>query len=132
MIVGRHSPLLPSTISGLEDSPPHKLDINLGTTNFWKYRQIPKGPEGRTFNPQVQSPTDPTKPLEFRDPVFMETETAEGLTHFGKARTGEANDITPQPAKLARIGNIVRDIGKRMESMKEKSQEKEKAKLSSK
>ena len=130
--VGRQSLLFPVTIDSVEeDKSVSKPEVLLGTTTFWKYRQIPKGPQGLTFEPQVSVPLDPTQPLEFRDPAFVETPTTAKLTHFGKARTGEGNDITPNPEKLAKLGQTIKDIRKQLATLKGDRENKEKVKLDS-
>ena len=129
---GRQSLLVPITIDTVEeDKSVSKPEVLLGTTAFWKYRQIPKGPQGLTFEPQVAAPPDPTQPLEFRDPAFVETPTTAKLTHFGKARTGEGNDITPNPEKLAKLGHTIKDIRKKLAAVKGDRDNKDKVKLDS-
>ena len=129
---GRQSLLVPITIDTVEeDKSVSKPEVLLGTTTFWKYRQIPKGPQGLTFEPQVAAPPDPTQPLEFRDPAFVETPTTAKLTHFGKARTGEGNDITPNPEKLAKLGHTIKDIRKKLAAVKGDRDNKDKVKLDS-
>lgn len=130
--VGRHSPLVPATIDCVEEEKSAtKPEVLLGNTSFWKYRRTPKGPEGLTFEPQVVPPTDPTKPLEFRDPAFVKSTTTARLSHFGKARIGEGNDTTPDPEKLAKLGCRIKDLGQQIAAITEERHNKEKVKLSS-
>lgn len=132
-VVGPQSPSIPLTIDDIDESSrPLKTELDVGITSFWKYRQIPKGPQGQIFDRQVHLQTDPTQPLKFKDPAFVESSAASNLSHFGKARIGEGNDTTPNPQKLVKIGLEVRDISKKMKALSNKAQEREKAKLSSK
>lgn len=130
--VGSRSPTVPVTVDEIEDNQTAgKPEVLLGNTTFWKYKQIPKGPQGLTFERQVAPPQDPSQPLEFQDPAFVASANTAQLTHFGKARIGEGNDTTPDPEKLAKLGHTIRDLGRRMTEIKDEKHSKEKIKLSS-
>ena len=55
------------------------------------------------------------------------------LTHFGKPRVGEGNDMTPKPEKLLQLGNEIDELTQKMSKLGDTSTDrKEKMKISGK
>lgn len=105
--------------------------VDSSYNSFWQYRKEPKGPQGRTFDISVPVVDNPHEPIKFRDPAFSGGEQL-ALTHFGKPRVGEGNDMTPNPEKLLHLGNEIEELTQKMSSLGESSSDrKEKMKISS-
>ncbi|CAH0391984.1 unnamed protein product [Bemisia tabaci] len=83
---------------------------------FWQYNVQSKGPKGQRLVLNTK-PEDPHFLNEITDPVFSPQCAVQGIKHSGKARKGDGNDLTPNPAKLHVIGkeldkltHIIHDI----------------------
>ena len=100
--------------------------------SFWQYRREAKGPQGRKFEIDVPTVANPHEPIKFRDPAFTEGKKLT-LTHFGKPRVGEGNDMTPNPEKLLQLGNEIEELTQKMSKLGDTSTDrKEKMKISGK
>ncbi|XP_067930612.1 protein CREBRF homolog [Watersipora subatra] len=98
--------------------------------SFWKYKKLPKGPKvQQRYLLPLPSTSDPHKPIVFHDPVFDKSLT-NTVGHYGKARVGEGNDITPNPRKLVKLGREIEKINQEM-LQQSSADKKEKMKLSS-
>lgn len=129
-----NQPLIPSTVEIDESNKPlnYKENTAEAFNSFWKYKKFPKGPKVKqNFELKVVTPQDPHQQIVFTDPVFDKSQE-NTVRHFGKARIGEGNDITPNPEKLSQLGKQMESIGQRMSSLGDSTQDrKEKMKLSS-
>jgi len=120
--------LLPATI----DSDDNEIPVNSTDHNsFWLYKRQQKGPKPRhQYKLNASHPThNPHSPITFKDPVFDKSQKLD-VRHFGKARLGEANDVTPNPEKLCRLGKDIERIQRELSALTD-DMRKEKMKLSS-
>ncbi|XP_042885268.1 protein CREBRF homolog isoform X1 [Penaeus japonicus] len=84
---------------------------------FWQYNVQAKGPKGQRVCISQQQ-RDPHSLPSIMDPVFSPLCSIQGikhslsLTHSGKARRGDGNDLTPNPRKLVNIGRELDKLNK--------------------
>merc|ERR1711881_814016 len=78
---------------------------------FWQYNVQAKGPKGQKLALDTWI-HDPHKLNDIIDPVFSDNVSVHGIKHSGKARRGDGNDLTANPAKLAKIGKELEKLGK--------------------
>lgn len=83
---------------------------------FWQYNVQAKGPKGQKLALDTRI-HDPHQLNDIIDPVFSDNVQVHGIKHSGKARRGDGNDLTANPAKLAKIGKELEKLGKDINSM---------------
>merc|ERR1719245_473947 len=83
---------------------------------FWQYNVQAKGPKGQKLALDTKI-HDPHQLNEIIDPVFSDNVQVHGIKHSGKARRGDGNDLTANPAKLAKIGRELEKLGKEINMM---------------
>eukprot|EP00092_Neocalanus_flemingeri_P002603 GFUD01002790.1.p1 GENE.GFUD01002790.1~~GFUD01002790.1.p1 ORF type:complete len:683 (+),score=152.60 GFUD01002790.1:326-2374(+) len=83
---------------------------------FWQYNVQAKGPKGQKLALDTKI-HDPHKLNDIIDPVFSDNVSVHGIKHSGKARRGDGNDLTANPAKLAKIGKELEKLGKEINMM---------------
>jgi len=83
---------------------------------FWQYNVQAKGPKGQKLALDTKI-HDPHKLNDIIDPVFSDNVSVHGIKHSGKARRGDGNDLTANPAKLAKIGKELEKLGKEINLM---------------
>jgi len=83
---------------------------------FWQYNVQAKGPKGQKLALDTRI-HDPHELNDIIDPVFSDSVQVHGIKHSGKARRGDGNDLTANPAKLAKIGKELEKLGKDINSM---------------
>jgi len=83
---------------------------------FWQYNVQAKGPKGQKLALDTKI-HDPHQLNEIIDPVFSDNVQVHGIKHSGKARRGDGNDLTSNPAKLAKIGKELEKLGKEINQM---------------
>jgi len=83
---------------------------------FWQYNVQAKGPKGQKLALDTRI-HDPHKLNDIIDPVFSDNVSVHGIKHSGKARRGDGNDLTANPAKLAKIGKELDKLGKEINMM---------------
>ncbi|XP_042207208.1 protein CREBRF homolog isoform X2 [Homarus americanus] len=89
---------------------------------FWQYNVQAKGPKGQRVSINQQQ-RDPHSLPTIMDPVFSPLCSIQGikhslsLTHSGKARRGDGNDLTPNPRKLVNIGRELEKLNKTINDM---------------
>merc|ERR1712079_455232 len=88
----------------------------MGERFFWQYNVQAKGPKGQKLALDTRI-HDPHQLNEVIDPVFSDNVQVHGIKHSGKARRGDGNDLTANPAKLAKIGKELEKLGKEINSM---------------
>eukprot|EP00090_Calanus_glacialis_P033205 TRINITY_DN5507_c0_g1_i1.p1 TRINITY_DN5507_c0_g1~~TRINITY_DN5507_c0_g1_i1.p1 ORF type:complete len:684 (-),score=156.11 TRINITY_DN5507_c0_g1_i1:2253-4304(-) len=84
--------------------------------HFWQYNVQAKGPKGQKLALDTKI-HDPHKLNDIIDPVFSDNVSVHGIKHSGKARRGDGNDLTANPAKLAKIGKELEKLGKEINLM---------------
>merc|ERR550525_1573240 len=83
---------------------------------FWQYNVQAKGPKGQKLALDTRI-HDPHELNDIIDPVFSDNVQVHGIKHSGKARRGDGNDLTANPAKLAKIGRELEKLGKEINTM---------------
>merc|ERR1711881_481802 len=83
---------------------------------FRQYNVQAKGPKGQKLALDTKI-HDPHKLNDIIDPVFSDNVSVHGIKHSGKARRGDGNDLTANPAKLAKIGKELEKLGKEINMM---------------
>ncbi|XP_064603994.1 CREB3 regulatory factor-like [Liolophura sinensis] len=78
---------------------------------FWQYNVQSKGPKGKKLCLSLDT-VDPHVLHNFEDPVFDPEYRVPGITHGGKARRGDGNNVYPNPKKLCQIGNELKKLNK--------------------
>lgn len=98
-------------------------DVSSGSrkekTYFWQYNMQSKGPKGKRLCRVVHN-DDPYVLHDFEDPVFdteLLASAAPCYRHSGKARRGDGNDVTPNPAKLYATGKELRKLVRLINAM---------------
>ena len=87
--------------------------------SFWQYKKQIKGPAPKSYKLPVQSvSSNPHEPTRYVDPAFDRHNPVD-ISHFGKARIGEGNDITPNPEKLKEMGNEIEELSEKMLNLTE-------------
>ena len=85
--------------------------------SFWQYKKQIKGPAPKSYKTSAQATSsDPHKPTRYVDPAF-DRENPVDISHFGKARIGEGNDITPNPDELKDLGEKIDELTERMSNL---------------
>ncbi|OED50503.1 hypothetical protein ACH42_01045 [Endozoicomonas sp. (ex Bugula neritina AB1)] len=124
---------VPSTVGDVSGDDASKYASKVAERNsFWKYKPNPKGPKiNEQYELKFKPLEDHHNPIKYIDPIFDKSQNIKEGGHFGKARMGDGNDITPDPNKLAKLGIDIMKIQERMDLLRE-IDSKEKIKLSSK
>ena len=123
--------MLPTTLDS--DEVETKLSNEIDHNSFWQYNKLSKGPKPSvTYKVNVShAKKNPHMPILFNDPIY-DTSQPQLVQHYGRARMGEGNDITPDPQKLAKLGADLEKVKKKMASLgDEKKDRKEKMRCSS-
>jgi len=112
----RISPIRTETRHGEEDLADPEGGSGRKERFFWQYNVQAKGPKGQKLALDTRI-HDPHQLNDIIDPVFSDNVQVHGIKHSGKARRGDGNDLTANPAKLAKIGKELEKLGKEINSM---------------
>lgn len=110
------------TESRLSSTSSHSSVSSKNYKPFWLYGKQFKGHKGKTFKLDVGTNRNPHEPFAFNDPVFDEANNSV-VTHCGKARRGEGNDMTSDPKYLAQLGKEIKTLSRRMKTANEREKQ---------
>ena len=108
-------PAVPTVVDSDEEAPPTKLwRIEPSMNSFWQYKKQVKGPAPKSYNMSARTTSsNPHEPTRYVDPAF-DRDNPVDISHFGKARIGEGNDIRPNPSKLKDLGEEIDELTEKM------------------
>ncbi|XP_067930156.1 CREB3 regulatory factor-like [Watersipora subatra] len=111
-----NQPLLPATI--FDEDLPEGSARDVGENSFWTKNSTTKGPKSRMqFEIDVKDPgKNPHKPIVYQDPMYDKSQPTL-VRHRGRARVGNGNDTTVDPAKLIKLGLDLENERQKMVSL---------------
>ena len=115
-LLASNQPLLPATI--FDEDLPEGSARDVGENSFWSKNSTTKGPKSRMqFEVDVKDPgKNPHKPIVYQDPMYDKSQPTL-VRHRGRARVGNGNDTTVDPAKLIKLGLDLENERKKMVSL---------------
>jgi len=82
--------------------------------SFWQYNSQLKGPRGERFALKIEPDNnDPHNLVPFSDPVF-DPKQMFPISHVGKQRKGDGNEVTPNPKRLCTMGDQLNSLNSRI------------------
>ena len=105
--------MLPTTIAEEDGSDTRRAMLAASATSsnsFWKYKPFLKGPKGITFDLELDQDMNGHTPLTFNDPATSDRNANSYKLSSSTYRVGEGNDITPNVAKLAKLGTDIQKV----------------------
>ena len=108
-------PAVPTVVDSDDGAPPTKMwRIEPSMNSFWQYKKQVKGPAPKSYNMSARTTSsNPHEPTRYVDPAF-DRDNPVDISHFGKARIGEGNDIRPNPSKLKDLGEEIDELAEKM------------------